>query len=213
LPAPIFNQLHSDWQEVLQPLEGHIADIEKRIKSEEITPDIDLLFRSLSKPLKDAKVVIFGQDPYPTKGHAHGLAFSVDKSVSPIPATLRNIFIELLDDVGQRPTHGDLSEWFNQGVLLVNRILSTTVGASLEHSKDGWQEVTHAVAAELGKRNVVAILWGKSAGELATHFRNDWIVQSVHPSPLSAYRGFFGSKPFSSTNQILSENGISPINW
>jgi len=213
LPAPIFNQLHSDWQEVLQPLEGHIADIEKRIKSEAIAPGIDLLFRSLSKPLKDAKVVIFGQDPYPTKGHAHGLAFSVDKSVSPLPATLRNIFIELLDDVGQRPTHGDLSEWFDQGVLLVNRILSTTVGASLEHSKIGWQEVTNAVAAELGKRNVVAILWGKSAGELATHFRNEWIVQSVHPSPLSAYRGFFGSKPFSSTNQILSENGLSPINW
>ena len=213
MPAPIFNQLHSDWQEVLQPLEGHIADIEKRIKSEEIAPGIDRLFRSLSRPLKDAKVVIFGQDPYPTKGHAHGLAFSVDKSVSPIPATLRNIFIELLDDVGQRPTHGDLSEWFDQGVLLVNRILSTRVSASLEHSKIGWQEVTHAVAAELGKRNVVAILWGKSAGELATYFRDDWIVQSVHPSPLSAYRGFFGSKPFSSTNQILSENGILPINW
>ena len=213
LPAQLFNQLHNDWQKVLSPLEAHILGIQRQISSQELAPEFAHVFRSLSKPIDEAKVVIFGQDPYPTEGHAHGLAFSVDQSVSPLPPTLRNIFTELSDDVGSQPVHGDLSGWFEQGVLLINRILSTTVGSSMGHSSIGWQEITNAVDAELGKRNVVAILWGKYAGELSPYFRQDWIIQSVHPSPLSAYRGFFGSKPFSSSNQILIKNGMLPIDW
>ena len=157
--------------------------------------------------------MIFGQDPYPTKGHAHGLAFSVDKFVEPLPPSLRNIFAELATDCGVTRTQGDLSDWFDQGVLLVNRVLTTEIGVSLAHSDIGWQEVTDAVALELGRHDVVAILWGKSAGELSQYFRPDWRIESVHPSPLSAYRGFFGSQPFSRCDQILISRGKNPIVW
>jgi uracil-DNA glycosylase len=157
--------------------------------------------------------VIFGQDPYPSKGHAHGLAFSVDKSVEPLPPSLRNIYAELATDCGITRTQGDLSDWFDQGVLLINRVLTTETGVSLAHSDFGWQQVTDAVAQELGKHDVVAILWGKSAGELSQNFRPGWCIESVHPSPLSAYRGFFGSKPFSRCNEISISNGKTPIVW
>ena len=157
--------------------------------------------------------MIFGQDPYPTRGHAHGLAFSVDQSVTTLPPSLRNIFTELSSDCGVTRNSGDLSDWFGQGVLLVNRVLTTHIGVSLAHSDFGWQDVTHAVAQELGKHDVVAILWGKSAGELAHYFRPEWRIESVHPSPLSAYRGFFGSKPFSRCNEILLVNQKTPIRW
>jgi uracil-DNA glycosylase len=213
LPAHLFDQLHEDWQEILSPLADQILKIEKEIITASIAPDFVNIFRSLSSPIDQAKIVIFGQDPYPTKGHAHGLAFSVEKSVVQLPPTLRNIFTELSDDAGIHHAHGDLSAWSEQGVLLVNRILSVAIGESMSHAKLGWQEITDAVAAELGKRDVVAILWGKYAGELAPNFRQEWIVQSVHPSPLAAYRGFFGSKPFTSSNKILQRNGIAPIAW
>ena len=158
--------------------------------------------------------MIFGQDPYPTAGHAHGLAFSVDQSVSKLPASLRNIFEELATDLGSaKRTNGDLSDWSDQGVLLLNRILTTEVGSSMAHAHLGWQEITAAVAHELGKRDVVAILWGKPAGELKSFFRSVFVIESAHPSPLAAYRGFFGSKPFSRANLILENHGIAPINW
>ena len=171
------------------------------------------MFRCLGQSIESTYVVIFGQDPYPTQGHADGLAFSVDEIVSPLPPTLRNIFKELATDCGVTRNRGDLSDWFDQGVMLINRILTTDTGASLTHSDIGWQEITGTVARELGKRQVVAILWGKSAGELSNYFREDWRIESVHPSPLSAYRGFFGSKPFSRCNNILMKNGKTPIQW
>lgn len=213
LPAQLFDQLHSDWQKVLSPLEGSILRIDKQLSSVETAPEYSNIFRSLCNPINRAKVVIFGQDPYPTKGHADGLAFSVDSSVKPLPASLRNIYTELLSDTGTVRINGDLSDWSEQGVLLINRILSIEVGSSLSHATLGWQEVTNVIAAELGKRKVVAVLWGKNAGELAPFFRPEWKIQSVHPSPLSAYRGFFGSKPFSKCNQILVSNNLSAINW
>ena len=158
-------------------------------------------------------MVIFGQDPYPTKGHADGLAFSVANNVSPLPPSLRNIFKELSTDCGVTRTGGDLSDWFDQGVMLINRILTTNTGSSLTHADIGWKEITDSVAEELGKHNVVAILWGKSAGELLEYFPEDCRIQSAHPSPLSAYRGFFGSKPFSRCNNILVAHGKTPIRW
>jgi uracil-DNA glycosylase len=212
LPAQLFEQLHSDWQGVLSSKKELIEQIESKLDSS-VAPDFSKIFRALSNSIQSTSVVIFGQDPYPTKGHAHGLAFSVDNSVSPLPPSLRNIFEELRTDCGISRNSGDLSDWFDQGVMLMNRVLSTETGASMAHLNLGWQEITDAVAQELGRHDVVAILWGKNAGELAEYFRPDWRIESVHPSPLSAYRGFFGSKPFSRCNEILKLNNKISIRW
>lgn len=213
MPAHLFDQLHSDWKLVLSKHKTLIDQIEERLLSIDCAPEFENVFRSLSRSIESSRVVIFGQDPYPSKGHANGLAFSVNKSVSPLPPSLRNIFAELASDVGVERLDGDLTDWFSQGVLLVNRVLSTEVGTSLAHSDFGWQEVTQSIAQELGKREVVAILWGKNAGELSSFFPAERRIESVHPSPLSAYRGFFGSKPFSRCNQILLSDNQSVINW
>ena len=213
LPAHLFDQLHPDWKEVLRPYSGSISKIERSLLGVDISPEFSNIFRSLTRSIGSTAVVIFGQDPYPTQGHAHGLAFSVDDSVTPLPPSLRNIFTELSDDCGITRKQGDLSDWFDQGVMLLNRVLTTQIGSSLAHSDFGWQEITDAVAKELGKREVVAILWGKSAEELARYFSPEWRIESVHPSPLSAYRGFFGSKPFSRCNDILIAQKRSPIRW
>ena len=213
MPAHLFDQLHSDWKLVLSKHKVLIDQIEERLLNIDCAPEFESVFRTLSRSIESSRVVIFGQDPYPSKGHANGLAFSVNKSVSPLPPSLRNIFAELATDVGVERLDGDLTDWFSQGVLLVNRVLSTEVGTSLAHSDFGWQEVTQSIAQELGKREVVAILWGKNAGELSSFFPAERRIESVHPSPLSAYRGFFGSKPFSRCNQILLSNNQSVINW
>jgi uracil-DNA glycosylase len=213
LPAQLFDQLHPDWRDVLNPYAGSILRIERELSGVQISPRFENVFRSLGRSIESTQVVIFGQDPYPTQGHADGLAFSVDKNVSSLPPSLRNIFKELATDCGVTRNGGDLSDWFDQGVMLINRILTTNTGSSLTHSDIGWQEITDAVARELGKRQVVAILWGKSAGELSVNFHERLRIDSVHPSPLSAYRGFFGSKPFSRCNAILLDNGKKPIQW
>jgi uracil-DNA glycosylase len=213
LPAHLFDQLHPDWKEVLQPYSGSISKIERSLLGVDTSPEFSNIFRSLTRSIDSTSVVIFGQDPYPTQGHAHGLAFSVDDSVTPLPPSLRNIFTELSDDCGITRKHGDLSDWFDQGVMLLNRVLTTQTGTSFAHSDFGWQEITDAVAKELGEHQVVAILWGKSAGELAPYFSAQRRIESVHPSPLSGYRGFFGSKPFSRCNDILIAQKRSPIRW
>lgn len=213
LPAQLFEQLHSDWQRILLPHRDLIGEIELKLEGVDVAPDRNNIFRSLSRSIESTHAVIFGQDPYPTRGHAHGLAFSVNQSVTALPPSLRNIYTELSTDCGVTRNSGDLSDWFDQGVVLVNRVLTTQTGTSLAHEDLGWQEVTNAVAQELGKNDVVAILWGKSAGELAQYFRPEWRIESVHPSPLSAYRGFFGSKPFSRCNEILVSHEIRPIAW
>jgi uracil-DNA glycosylase len=213
LPAQLFNQLHPDWKDVLNPYANSILRIERQLSGVEMSPRFENVFRCLGRPIESTQVVIFGQDPYPTEGHADGLAFSVDKNVSPLPPSLRNIFKELSTDCGVTRTGGDLSDWFDQGVMLINRILTTNTGSSLTHPDIGWQEITDAVARELGKRQVVAILWGKSAGELSVNFHERLRIESVHPSPLSAYRGFFGSKPFSRCNNILVAHGKTAIRW
>ena len=213
MPAPLFDQLHPEWQKELERHKDLIDSIDLFLRKREIAPSHDLVFRALSNPIASTKVVIFGQDPYPTQGHAHGLAFSVEGSVSPLPPSLRNIYKELFSDLAIVRTLGDLSDWQEQGVMLINRILTTEVGQSMAHSKLGWQEVTEAVAQVLGKRNVIAVLWGNTALELNKHFSPEDVVSSVHPSPLSAHRGFFGSSPFSQVNAKLVAKGFQEIIW
>jgi len=213
LPVQLFDQLHPQWQEELQEHKELIEQIDRFVQGCEITPSYDRVFRAFNKSVDSARVVIFGQDPYPTKGQAHGLAFSVESSVSPLPASLRNIFKELHSDLGIDRTNGDLSDWCDQGVMLINRVLTTEVGQSLAHENLGWQEVTNTVAQTLGKRNVLAVLWGNSALQLKKYFPENSVVASVHPSPLSAYRGFFGSQPFSQINTKLALKGLPAVEW
>ncbi len=210
---PLFDQLHTDWQIALKEHHQKIDEIDQIIQTKEIAPPYELVFRALTSSLENTRVVIFGQDPYPTQGHAHGLAFSVDSKVSPLPASLRNIYKELESDVQVKRESGDLSDWTDQGVMLINRVLTTDTGKSLAHEKLGWQGLTETVARVLGQRDVIAVLWGKSAQELHRYFKDENIVSSVHPSPLSAYRGFFGSQPFSQVNAKLLAKGFTPINW
>ena len=197
----------------LRQHEPSIEEIDLFIQDKEISPNYEFVFRALSTPLEGTRVVIFGQDPYPTKGHAHGLAFSVDSEVSPLPASLRNIFKELESDLKITRSTGDLSDWSHQGVMLINRILTTQTGVSLAHENLGWQKITETVAQVLGQRGVIAVLWGGTAQGLRKFFQDENVISSVHPSPLSAYRGFFGSKPFSRINEKLLAKGEVSITW
>ena len=209
----LFDQLHPQWQVELARHKDLIDTIDSHIANTAVAPDYKLIFRALSRPIDSTRVVIFGQDPYPTKGVAHGLAFSVDSSVEKLPPSLRNIYKELQADLGVTRTNGDLSDWADQGVMLVNRILSTEVGKSMAHDTLGWQQITETVAQLLGDRDVIAVLWGSSALELKKYFKEGSVLSSVHPSPLSAYRGFFGSQPFSKINTKLREKGLKEITW
>ena len=210
---PLFNQLHPEWQEALLSQRSNIDRIDSYLHNREISPTHDLIFRALHHPISHTRVVIVGQDPYPTKGHAHGLAFSVESSVTPLPASLRNIFEELKSDCGITRSSGDLSEWADQGVMLLNRILSTEIGSSMAHAKLGWEEITNTIASVLGQQPVVAVLWGRYAAQLAGYFKEEMVITSAHPSPLSAYRGFLGSQPFLAINSKLTEHGMPAINW
>jgi uracil-DNA glycosylase len=211
--VPLFEQLHPQWQVELASHKALIESIDSFITNRSVTPDYNLIFRALNQPIESTRVVIFGQDPYPTKGHAHGLAFSIDSSITNLPASLRNIYKELFADLGITRTHGDLSDWADQGVMLINRVLSTEIGKSLAHEKLGWQEITERVAQVLGERDVIAVLWGSAALPLKQFFHEQSVITSVHPSPLSAYRGFFGSSPFSQVNAMLRSKGLKEINW
>ena len=209
----LFNQLHPEWQEALLSQRSEIDRIDSFLRNRDVAPSFDLIFRALRHPISHTRVVIIGQDPYPTKGHAHGLAFSVDSTVSPLPASLRNIFEELKSDCAITRSSGDLSEWADQGVMLLNRILSTEIGSSMAHAKLGWEEITNTIASVLGKQPVVAVLWGRYAAQLAGYFKEEMVITSAHPSPLSAYRGFLGSRPFSAINSKLTEHGMPAIHW
>lgn len=209
----LFDYLHPDWQLALEQQKPLIDLVDSAVEPKEIAPAYHNIFRTLSRSIDTTSVVIFGQDPYPTKGYAHGLAFSVDANVSPLPASLRNIYKELESDLGIKRGNGDLADWFDQGVMLINRILTTDIGASMAHAKLGWQEITNSVSRTLGERDVIAVLWGSSALELKPYFREENVISSVHPSPLSAYRGFFDSRPFSKINAKLREKGFSEIKW
>lgn len=179
-------------------------------------PAGDAVLRAFRVPLPDVRVLIVGQDPYPTPGHAVGLSFSVAPQVKPLPASLRNIYKELIDDLGvDPPSTGDLTPWAQQGVMLLNRVLTVRPGEPGSHRGIGWEHVTAAAIQALAQRGgpLVAILWGRDARNLAAHLGEVPTVQSAHPSPLSAHGGFFGSKPFSRTNELLAAQGADPIDW
>jgi uracil-DNA glycosylase len=163
----------------------------------------------------DVKVVILGQDPYPTPGHAHGLAFSVAPDVAPLPRSLANIFKELRDDLGDAPSDGDLHFWAEQGVLLLNDVLTVPAGAARGHRRLGWQRLVPQVLDALSDRPRAFVLWGNDARGHAARLQGHghFVQQSAHPSPLSARRGFFGSRPFSTVNAWLRQHGHAPINW
>lgn len=210
----LFAQLHPDWQSALAPLRRNFEAIDAQLVAQEITPTYELVLRSLNTPIESVRVVIVGQDPYPNPAHANGLAFSVHRNISILPASLRNIFKELANDCAvDKPENGDLSRWAEQGVLLLNRVLTTQVGQSMAHSTIGWQVITNEVARILGSRDVIDVLWGKSAQELLPYFADKLSITGVHPSPLSAYRGFFGSRPFSRVNELLADQGNASIVW
>lgn len=217
LLAPV----HESWRacladhgEALVKIAGFLNS--QRAAVRDFLPAPDQVMRALSVPLPEVRVLILGQDPYPTPGHAVGLAFSVAPHVSPVPASLRNIFTELSDDIAVPiPDSGDLTPWTDQGVLLLNRVLTVTPGAAGSHRGRGWEGITLAVVRELVRVSpgFVSVLWGNSAAQVSSELGDAPVLRSSHPSPLSAYRGFFGSRPFSWANRELVRLGRDPIDW
>jgi len=180
-------------------------------------PSGNNILRALTQPLHDVRVLIVGQDPYPTPGHAVGLSFSVAPDVRPIPRSLTNIYKELTSDLGvPQPSNGDLTPWTEQGVLLLNRVLTVQQGQPGSHRGKGWEEFTAAAIRAIAARPdqpVVAILWGKDAQSAAELLDDAPVIASPHPSPMSADRGFFGSRPFSKANEMLEDLGADPVDW
>lgn len=209
------------WATALEPVAGQLRSLADFLDGEVETghgflPERDRVMRAFSRPLDDVRVLILGQDPYPTPGHAVGMPFSTDRHVRPLPRSLVNIYRELRDDVGiEPPEHGDLTAWTTNGVLLLNRVLTVQPGLSGSHRRRGWEAVTAQAIEALASRDVplVAILWGKDATSVKPILGRTPVIESVHPSPLSASRGFFGSRPFSRANTLLAERGAEPVDW
>jgi uracil-DNA glycosylase len=210
-----------DWAEALAPVDETIAGLGRFLRAELAAgrgylPQGDQIFRAFSRPLADVRVLVVGQDPYPTPGHPVGLSFSVAPDVRPLPPSLVNIFTELTADVGcPAPACGDLTPWFDQGVMLLNRVLTVAPGAPASHRGRGWEAVTEQAIRTLAGRGgpLAAVLWGRDAQSLKPVLGDVPWVASVHPSPLSASRGFFGSRPFSRVNALLEQQGGTPIDW
>ena len=204
-----------------QPVAPDIAALGERLRAEvaagrRYLPAGNQVLRAFQRPLSDVKILIVGQDPYPTPGHPIGLSFAVDGHVRPLPRSLANIYQELHADLGIPPApHGDLSAWSDQGVMLLNRVLTVAPGAPASHRGWGWEKVTEHAIRELVARDgsLVAILWGRDAANLRPLLGSTPIIESAHPSPLSASRGFFGSRPFSKANDLLERQGIAAVDW
>lgn len=206
------------WVEPLAPVAGDIAALGERLRAEgkPYLPAGDLVLRAFRTPVDAVRVLIVGQDPYPTPGHPIGLSFAVDPHVRPLPRSLGNIYRELSDDLGIPPApHGDLSAWADQGVMLLNRVLTVAPGSPASHRGWGWERVTeHAIRCLVARdAPLVAVLWGRDAASLTPLIGDTAIVASAHPSPLSASRGFFGSRPFSRINALLEEQGAPAVDW
>ena len=218
---PLSELIDPGWAQALAPVEDNITAIGEFLRAEVAAgrgylPAGENILRAFTQPLNKVRVLIVGQDPYPTPGHPVGLSFSVNPDVRPIPRSLANIFKELVDDLGvAQPTSGDLSPWAKNGVLLLNRVLTVAPGKPGSHRGKGWEQVTeHAIKALLTRdQPLVAVLWGRDAQTLAPLLGTTPIVASVHPSPLSASGGFFGSRPFSRVNAHLEALGAPPIDW
>ena len=218
---PLSEQVAADWAEALAPVEPLIARMGDFLRAElaagrEYLPSGPNVLRAFTRPLADVKVLIVGQDPYPTRGHPVGLSFSVAPEVRPLPRSLVNIYAELHSDLGIEPApSGDLTPWFTQGVLLLNRVLTVRPGSPGSHRGKGWEEVTECAIEALVARGgpLVAILWGRDAQSLAPRLAGVTQISSAHPSPMSAHAGFFGSRPFSRANAALAALGGEPIDW
>lgn len=211
---PIFAPVDPSWFPILEPMQDAVISTLEIINKGDFIPSLDRILAPLSTPLDEVKVVIVGQDPYPNAEYADGFAFSVRPEISTLPASLVNIFKELESDLGTAmPLDGNLERWSNQGVLLINRTLTTVPGESHSHQKSGWMSITEVIIREVASRGAVGILWGGNAQQMSESFDLHRVIKSAHPSPLSAYRGFFGSKPFSRTNAILEELGKTAVTW
>lgn len=205
----------------LSPAREHLTEAGEFLRGElqegrGYLPAAENVLRAFQRPFEEVRVLIVGQDPYPTPGHAVGLCFSVAPDVRPVPRSLQNIYTELESDLGlPRPANGDLTPWTEHGVLLLNRVLTVRPGTPGSHRGRGWEHVTAAAINALVARDepLVAILWGRDARNLAPHLGSVPYVESAHPSPLSARSGFFGSRPFSRANALLEQQGAAPIDW
>lgn len=219
--APLTEIISPDWAQALSGVEDRIHAMGDFLRAElasgrHYLPAGANVLRAFSRPLGDVRVLIVGQDPYPTPGHPVGLSFSVAPEVRPLPGSLRNMYAELESDLGvTAPDNGDLTPWFEQGVLLLNRVLTVEPGKPGSHRGKGWEEVTAAAIAALVNRGgpLVAILWGRDAQTLTPSLGSVPIIASPHPSPLSAHNGFFGSRPYSRANTLLADQGGEPIHW
>jgi uracil-DNA glycosylase len=219
--ARLAEQVDPTWLPALAPVAGEIEALEEFLRSERgagrrYLPDDGCVLRAFAQPFDDVRVLLVGQDPYPTPGHPVGLAFSVAPDVTPLPRSLRNVFTELADDLRvPLPTSGDLTPWIKSGVLLLNRVLTVGAGAPGSHRGKGWERITDRAVAALAarRRPLVAVLWGKDAQAVRPLLDHVPVVESVHPSPLSARRGFFGSRPFSRASQLLVEQSGTPVDW
>jgi uracil-DNA glycosylase len=210
VPVDLIRLLPKSWHEFVDL--DLLAQISKNLTSSFI-PEQQSIFRALQISPDKVTVVIVGQDPYPNAKHAMGLAFSTPAGVAPLPKSLKNIFTELNNDLVIERSNGDLSDWVNQGVLLLNRSLTVEPGKSDSHSNLGWQDFTEKIIQAAASNGALAILWGNEAQKVSNLFADEDVFKSAHPSPLSAYRGFFGSKPFSKVNNRLKEKGLIPIKW
>lgn len=221
MPAALPELVHPSWVEALSPAAEALTACGEFLRTElaagrPYLPAADHVLRAFQQPMDDVRVLIVGQDPYPTPGHAVGLSFSVAPEVTPVPRSLANIFTELGTDLElPRPSTGDLTPWSERGVLLLNRVLTVRPGKPASHRGKGWEHVTAAAINGLVGRGgpLVAILWGRDARNLAPHLGSVPRVESAHPSPLSAHGGFFGSRPFSRANELLADQGADPVDW
>ena len=220
-PRPLKDLVAADWAGALAPQGDTVSALGAFLRGEVqagrgYLPAGHAVLRAFAQPLSSVKVLIVGQDPYPTPGHAVGLSFAVERSVRPLPRSLANIYRELADDLGiTPPPHGDLAGWADQGVLLLNRVLTVQPGRPGSHRGKGWERVTDLAIHTLVRREapLVAILWGRDAQSTRPALGSAPVIASAHPSPLSAARGFFGSRPFSRTNAALVSQGAEPVDW
>ena len=214
-------QVEAGWAEALAPVADDITAMGEFLRAEVAAgrtylPAGQHILRAFTQPFADVRVLIVGQDPYPTPGHPIGLCFAVERTVRPLPRSLQNIYRELRSDLGiTPPEHGDLTSWTQHGVLLLNRCLTVRPGAPASHKGKGWETVTEQAIKALVARGgpLVAILWGRDAQTLAPLLGTVPRLESAHPSPMSADRGFFGSRPFSRANALLVQQGAEPVDW
>ncbi|TDO36339.1 uracil-DNA glycosylase [Kribbella sp. VKM Ac-2527] len=220
-PKTLGDLIAPDWAEALAPVEATVSRMGEFLRDEIAAgrgylPAGENVLRAFQRPLANVKVLVVGQDPYPTPGHPVGLSFSVAPDVRPIPRSLANIYRELMADVdAPAPSNGDLTPWADQGVLMLNRVLTVQPGKPASHRGKGWEAVTEQAIRALVARGgpLVAILWGRDAQTLKPMLGTVPSIESAHPSPMSADRGFFGSRPFSRVNALLAEQGGAPIDW